>query len=860
MISPDTLITHLKGYRLRADDWNAVISAIKALLSGSEFAGIQDGDGSHATRPVQAANPNQLWFGCTNTDSDPIPVYSLFAISGNLGTPNTNQQVVYPSQTGSGKAAAPNLLCTNGSNEINGSGTAGGIGYARIVSDWEEVLCKWTGTQPVVGQMCGLEPGTYKVSTDRLGLYCTGSREIGSETYVTVYKVPDPGSVVGKISQTLPRFDVDNQLFGRGKIKVAYRGADASSGDTLDQAHQALSPADGTEWELDVFNFNPVSSYAINRVGHAVHCMGVGLVFFPLPCSFVLEDCNTNTSTRYPNGYASNCSLIDYVDTIISIEGYPDVCWNVRLPNDGDPQDYVDGAVPVNITAQYDDCSDCKSCWKLTECTPGTRILYTNSNFARYKNKVVKIYITEGDTSSEKVCFTVTAYPSCTSEARPRTVIEYYETCTPCAICYTLENCNDSMDTIQLYNDLLRLANERDPALHLISAGDVVGLVFRVKGKCYKVTTYGTCGDDAYYDANIGKMYSGIGLPTPCSKCGCIKFTECPGGADTTFNASSVTLDGVNIDLLEENDAGEQIYADHVFRRTSDGLCFTWEESEDCTMPAPVAGVFQEEYDDCEKCVVYTLTSWNHEGCGLNLETKTVYTDLIGLYDDEDIVGKTIKDDADVCWKVVDNAGVWAGSVDWNPKADTEPYPDCESCYGQKRYRLTNSGCIHDDCGGSSGTPAADIVTQTDLSEFIGQYKKYQGTCYLINDASGSDSVTVADVGQTDIFPDCADCKAASTTWTQKVITDVRVNDAAMSLQYKATNITVTGKSNCPDAGWTDFGNGSDCGNANSGADAGAALQQRQNNDLSNQPGVVTESYPGQGTWQYSQNPSDGGS
>lgn len=770
------LLEKLQGQVLGASEWNAVLAAVKTLVQNVD----EDGTPTGRQMPVD----NRLWFQVKNTTSVAIPANSLFSISGALGTPATAYQEIFASKWGGTLPASPQLICIN-EDEIPPVETVDGIGYARFLQDGEEVLVQWvdspTDEKPAVGQTCGLDPDSHKVSKNRTGLICTGHRTVSSgddpTEFVAVVKCPEPTGLVCQVSERITRFNVLDSRFGLGKVKVKYRRTPYDN----NELYTALSPVDGEEWELTVYNADYTSAFEVGRSGYCISVLGVGLIFLPFPCAFVLEDCNPRDN-RLPNIYASNCELFEYVDQVVKVAGY-NTCWRVRLPDDSDNQSLVSDAPAQIILATYPDCTYCKACYKLTECNGGESpdIIYTNTDLARYVGKVIKL-------SPSEVCYTVELWTDCES-ATPVEFYDYYDDCTPCESCYHLTGCIDTEQTIVVTNDLARIATDQEHADPPLTPEDLFGTVFEINGVCYTVDEDGydtDCGT-AVSDATIGRYYPS------CPYCGCFLLTPCDegSGAPDPIYAKGA-FEGSDSVVLRDY-VGKVVLLD-------DGFCYTISEAtgEDCAGAVDVN--ILEFYDAACPCIIWTLTK-----CAPLSGTITTYTDLAGL---GFVENDTIKLDDDICYTITDEDAAFSGSVDVTPKPDTDPYKSCDACNGLIYYKLTNS------CTDCEGGPRDPVFTNWDLSGEVGKQIKYDGECWIVSiEDPASGDVTVELTEDPDSYDTCDECKAASSEWEQTVLTAFRVDGATRKLQYKSTKLPMSGTSNCADdAGeWIDAHTGTAC-------------------------------------------------
>lgn len=429
----------------------------------------------------------------------------------------------------------------------------------------------------------------------------------------------------------------------------------------------------------------------------------------PPPRPFALEDCHNDPSEpKLPTLYVSNdLTRAAEEGAIVLVEG-DTVCRQVRIAR-CDEVGCLD--LPcVRIVAIYPDCSRCQSCWLLTECVlegePET--IVTNTDLAAYENQVIKI-AAEPDT-----CWVVSHYGLCPSNPTPVVVIGNYQFCSEC-VCWDIAACDDEANIRKVSNDLFRLAvaagllDEEDELDDVISEG----IVFEIDGICYFATAYGECSLSSE-ELEIAAVHD------DCTACGCIKLVQCDAPANVIYAHSAVDSDSdpLNLRLL----AGQVV-------RLADGACYqvSIPDPEECDDPQQVTVL--EAYANCAACKCYTLYL-----CGSGDDPGTriaTYTDLQGLgY----AVGQTIRvaaGESYVCYVIEDDAANCSEAVGVVPLAQ---YPDCESCAGDRRYRLTND-CANEGCDGTDEdfTPQADRITNEDLSGAVGQRIRAYGYCWYVS-------------------------------------------------------------------------------------------------------------------------------
>lgn len=777
MAGTDNLGESKPGDFLSAEEWNTVKRAIRSGMF-SATSGISEASGARATAETIVGRHERIWCSA----SSQIPAYSIFGITGIGEQPTETPTVIKTSTVGGTKNSAPTVFYTNDHIAI----PDGGFAWVRPVGMFDVVKVGWYGDKPRIGELVGPRPDAFSVELHRQG-FVVVSWDL-DDGLIRVMRTPDPVSIFGTISEVLPRYDAEEDTYGRGKMKLQYRNVlSSTSGGDEDAAFIAQSPSeDSTDYELAVFNASPFESFEVGRKGLAHHVMGVGLVFIPFPCKFVLEDCQE----KRPNIYAANCWLTAFVDWVVTLQGV-ESCWRVRYPTDADDQDLVSSAGFYKLNTYYEDCTYCKACYKLTECNGGEspEIIYTNTDLSRHVGKVIKL-------RPSGVCFSVERWENC-DNAVAVDYGDYYDTCEGCSdYCYHLQGCVDSSETLVVRNNLAAIATQsirRDnPDAPQIQPEDLIDKVFEIDGKCYKVTSYDTdCGSEHPDTVSVGLYFE------DCTYCACFLLTPCPdsGSGSGSGSVASIIAKGAWLgsdSVVLRDHIGETVLLD-------DGLCYTISIHNGSCTGAEDVNILEFIDGECE-CKFYTL----HFCDGAGLAT---YTDLRGLgYKVGDVI-KLIDHPYGDCAEIVDDEAPFLGTVDIMDYIDPElsPYPDCPTCQGEVKYKLLND-CISEDCAEGSGGGSSDpIVTRHNLHAFVGKRIKFKAICYLVTVASESDEITHEDLGDDELpdFPTCEECLEAVVSWTQLVVEDIRIQPERLALQKKRIAIPMTGKSRC-DHGWED--------------------------------------------------------
>lgn len=246
----------VRGGRPLADDFNAVVAALKGIKSpGVGF--------SHeimfASAPPQPREQGAVMVQC----NEEIPPYSIFAVSGAPSyTPQYDASKTYVRKVAVDAMHSPLGLFTNGSLRIpeNTPSWARSIGYGSVYK------IAFTGGQPAVGEAMGVRPGTFTLEGDgkhRHGLVCVAS----DSTHAWVVRAG--GSFLVKADGDITA--MSGTTLGEGDGIAYYRDADSS-----DVTESVLYTDTEEPTSFTVFNCGeliPDGSYT-----RAVAIEGVGLV------------------------------------------------------------------------------------------------------------------------------------------------------------------------------------------------------------------------------------------------------------------------------------------------------------------------------------------------------------------------------------------------------------------------------------------------------------------------------------------------------------------------------------------------------------------------------------------------------
>ena len=81
----------------------------------------------------------------------------------------------------------------------------------------------------------------------------------------------------------------------------------------------------------------------------------------------------------------------------------------------------------------------------------------------------------------------------------------------------------------------------------------------------------------------------------------------------------------------------------------------------------------------------------------------------------------------------------------------------CDCCLAPKYSLIPVCNACASVCFGEGGNDGEGLITDTDLSSFVGRLVKYEGDCYLVQESQGE--VTLSDIEFTGPFIDCETCQ-----------------------------------------------------------------------------------------------------
>lgn len=486
-------------------------------------------------------------------------------------------------------------------------------------------------------------------------------------------------------------------------VKLNSGNPDDSFAEIIDEECGALQPC--PLGSAQILWRDTDSNWAVVRLGNKI------------PRPYALHDCRREKPTLIVVN-----DLRDDVDRVVKVDG---TCYEVRLAT----CDELRCCEPkcVKIEGRYENCSKCRSCWKLTRCDDEETTRTTNTDLAEYEGRVVKL--------DDGYCYEVEQADDC-YDAEPVTVVTNYSDCSPCGHCYTLQACHDETLVIKVTNDLAEFSG--------FTSEELVDdqRVFEIEGTCYFVTAY----DTECYDATEREITDHY---TECDQCGCYELTECDADPPEVLQ----------VHAAEDEDGGHVNLEDHVGEvvRLAGGKAYTVAKTTDCEGATSVTVL--EAYDTCEDAKCYELSL-----CG-ETETIVTFADLASYE-----TGTVLKS-GDQCYTLV---GEHAWTEDAVPFTVDAEFPDCDTCLGNTKYRLkpscTNSGCGE---GGDSGSPP-EIITTEPLHDAVGQYVKVDGHCYEVEEVEEGD-VSDETLDYEGPFVTCEECQSSPVTTRKPRITRIYI-------------------------------------------------------------------------------------
>lgn len=260
-----------RGQAVLADEFNALLAAAKERAP------------SRTQMPVGVQLPDLSAEGhevgwrevkLTAYSEEEVPPYSVFGITGPTEETDPEHDVTIAQVSLSG---SPLKLYTNGEAVI----PAGGAGRIRPVNAFRatkvRVSTDGTSPTPVVGWACGVQPGQYGVTRDRLGLMCIGllpeeDSEVGV-TYALVVPAFEPCAMLCQVTERITPFSTSTLTLGRGRGAILER----FDFDT-DMLYSALDPSDGSApWVAEIFSIAE-KAWEVGDIVRCVGTVGVGLV------------------------------------------------------------------------------------------------------------------------------------------------------------------------------------------------------------------------------------------------------------------------------------------------------------------------------------------------------------------------------------------------------------------------------------------------------------------------------------------------------------------------------------------------------------------------------------------------------
>lgn len=157
---------------------------------------------------------------------------------------------------------------------------------------------------------------------------------------------------------------------------------------------------------------------------------------FPVvPCCFLLEDCNGILPDIY-----TETNLSEYIDLIITIDGYPNTCWSITDLSDSGVFCLENQVQPVTVTSDHVSCLACIPSYKLYNCADNASVLYTIQDFSDYVSPSQVVTLVE----YPDTCWQVGINYDDVYVPETLTVVNEFANCGDCLRkYYLLTNCNN---------------------------------------------------------------------------------------------------------------------------------------------------------------------------------------------------------------------------------------------------------------------------------------------------------------------------------------------------------------------------------------------------------------------------------
>ena len=435
-------------------------------------------------------------------------------------------------------------------------------------------------------------------------------------------------------------------------------------------------------------------------------------------CSVALQGCLTGQRINVVNvpvaGAGSDGGsgrLLDLQGSTVALSNLPftgESCWQILGKAD------CSSSICPTICAILD-CSECSQCVQLLPCDTSLPTITTevsslcNGGGTAIRNLDVVLL-------DDNECYTVVFGATC-ENAQEVNVLQPIQSCLDCSGCYNLAPCFGSSDIpLQLFRDN-----------HDLFEGQVV----RIDGVCYTV-------GEPTEECPLAQRLPPTRIETDledCSECGCWRLTSC----ETNVDPIIVTFLG-----------GHGGLEDGVTVLLSDFTCWTAESFVGDCSQAELAIILEVYQEECA-CQCYRIRV-----CGTTSSDFITYTDLSDFGENE-----VFRTPNGTCYQLigesdceVDGLNTILVTVDRRFGAETDA---CDCCLAPKYLLTPACNACTSNCLGEVGNDGESLVTDTDLSSFVGRLVRYEGDCYLVQESQ--ETVTVSDITVSGPFSDCDECQ-----------------------------------------------------------------------------------------------------
>ena len=434
-------------------------------------------------------------------------------------------------------------------------------------------------------------------------------------------------------------------------------------------------------------------------------------------CPVVLQGCLTGRIVNVVNipvgGTTSDGiprRLLDLEGSTVALGNLPfldEDCWQIMGKGDCAP------LFCPNICAILD-CPQCAQCVQLIPCNtslpPITTEISSICNDSGIPIENLDVVLLDDDE-----CYTVVFGAAC-ENVQEVNVVQPIQTCLDCSGCYNLTPCFGTFGVpFQLFRDN-----------HNFSEGQII----RVDGICF---TVGAESGSCLFAQRVSESRIETDF-ADCAECGCWMLTPCE---------TNDTSDPIVATFL----VGHEDLVSGATVMLSDFTCWVAEPfGGDCVdaLEVELLEVFEEECG----CQCYLISE-----CEFPTVERVTYSDLSEL-----VTNQVFNTPDGICYRFLRETPCepTAIGVVINERFSAETNA-CDCCLVPK-YSLTPAcSACSSNCGGGGGSDGASLITDTDLSSFVGRLVKYEGDCYLVQESQ--EASTISDITVTGPFSGCDECE-----------------------------------------------------------------------------------------------------